>query len=282
MTFSEKRSLPPRILLVDDEKSTRLVIGRSLQLCGYQVDDAADGRLALNCLENGCYDVMLLDLNMPELNGGQVMDIVREQYPDLQVIILTAHATLESAIAAVKTGAADYLLKPQSITQIKEAVQRALKRRFDKTQRLHLINIIGDALDTLQADFHSAESYPADPAETTANIPIELNGMLFDPEQRRLITYAESDSQENPIPRTSELTAHQCAILSFMVANPQKVLSNLEIARQALGYQKISELEADRIVRPHILKLRRKIEADPSNPCLIRSIRGKGYLFSPP
>ena len=106
--------------------------------------------------------------------------------------------------------------------------------------------------------------------------------MLFDPEQRRLITYAESDSQENPIPRTSELTAHQCAILSFMVANPQKVLSNLEIAHQALGYQNISELEADRIVRPHILKLRRKIEADPSNPCLIRSIRGKGYLFSPP
>ena len=67
-----------------------------------------------------------------------------------------------------------------------------------------------------------------------------------------------------------------------MVQHPHKVLSNLEISREALGYQNLTEIEAERIIRPHILKLRRKIEADPHNPRLIRSIRGKGYLFSPP
>ena len=282
MKFSEKRSIPPRILLVDDEKSTRLVIGRSLQLCGYQVNDAADGRQALQALEKYPYDVLLLDLNMPELNGSQVMDIVREKYPDLQVIILTAHASLESAIAAVKTGAVDYLLKPQSINQIKAAVEKALKRSFDKNQHLQLVNIIGDALDTLQTNLNLPAQAPGEKTETNANNPVEMNGMLFDPERRRLITYTEPDGQKNTTPRTSELTAHQCAILSFMVENPQKVFSNLEIARQALGYHNLSDLEADRIIRPHILKLRRKIEADPSNPCLIRSVRGKGYLFSPP
>ncbi|MCE5207345.1 MAG: response regulator transcription factor [Chloroflexi bacterium] len=280
MTHPEQHPFPSRILVVDDEKSTRTVIGRALQLLGYLVDDAENGEQALERLANTRYDVMLLDLNMPIMNGSQVMDVVRDLYPELQVIILTAHATLDSAIAAVKTGAVDYLLKPQSIAQIDKAIQQSLKRRFSQSQRRHLIEIIGEAMHTLQIDDDPSRQ---DTAEAkTRGSPIEMNGMFFDPEQRKLITYEEISVAEQPAVRTSELTAHQSAILTYMVLHPFKVISCLEISREALGYQNLTKIEADHIVRPHILKLRRKIETDPSNPRLIRSVRGKGYLFSPP
>ena len=158
-------------------------------------------------------------------------------------------------------------------------MKRALKRRFIQHQRQHLIDIIGDAMHTLTAEYERPPQYN----ESNKFIgPIQMNGMLFDPEQRKIITCIDTSSPDHPAMRTSELTAHQSALLSYMVLHPQKVLSSLELSREALGYQNLSEIEADRIIRPHILKLRRKIEADPSNPRLIRSIRGKGYLFSPP
>lgn len=280
MTLPERHSFPSRILVVDDEKSTRTAIGRALQLTGYLVNGAEDGEQALKCLADTHYDVMLLDLNMPIMNGRQVMDVVREHYPDLQVIILTAHATLDSAIEAVKTGAVDYLLKPQSIAQINQAIGQALKRQFNKSQRRHLIDIIGEAMHTLQIDGDALSQDTGEQDELVQ--PIELGGMYFDPEQRKLIIYDNESNSEQLPAHTSELTAHQSAILTYMVLHPMKVLSCLEISREALGYQNLTKSEADHIVRPHILKLRRKIETDPSDPRLIRSIRGKGYLFSPP
>jgi DNA-binding response OmpR family regulator len=180
----------------------------------------------------------------------------------------------------VKTGAVDYLLKPQSIAQIEEAIHRALKRRFVQYQRQHLIDIFEDAMDTLQA----VDSLPSQRVSKPSGLSgsIEMNGMLFNPEQRTFITYMGATNTQQPVMRTTELTAHQCAILSYMVLNPHKVLSSLEISSKALGYHNLTNTEADRIIRPHILKLRRKIEANPSNPRLILSVRGKGYLFSPP
>ncbi|NPV57538.1 MAG: response regulator transcription factor [Anaerolineae bacterium] len=280
MTQSDKPKYPSRILIVDDEKSTRLVIGRALQLSGYLIDTAENGKQALERLETTCYDVMLLDLKMPEVSGIQVMDVVRERYPELKMIVLTAHASLDSAITAVKTGAVDYLLKPQSITQIDAAIQRVLKKGVNQAQRQHLIDIMAEAMETLQAQNSAA---PLDVTkQNRLGAPIELNGMLFDPEQRTVISYRESSTPHQPVVRTTELTAHQTAILSYMVLHPNKVLSSLEISREALEYHNLSEIEAVQIVRPHILKLRRKIETDPSYPRLIRSVRGKGYLFCPP
>jgi DNA-binding response OmpR family regulator len=268
MDTPERQTASARILVVDDEKSARTVIARALQLSGYRVDTAEDGRQALEMLSGAAYDVMLLDLNMPVMDGSAVMDAVREHHPDLQVIILTAHASLNSAITAVKTGAVDYLLKPQSIAQIDQAVQAALKRRFNQAQRRHLMNILGEAMQTLQNGEVPAEEQAASPASGI----IEMHGILFDPEQRRL-TAGE---------RTVQLTAHQAAILACMARCPGRVLSCKAIACEALGYPGLSESEAERIVRPHILKLRRKLEPDPAAPVIIRSIRGKGYLFAPP
>lgn len=271
MIPSKPSNLPVRILVVDDEDSTRTVLLRALNLLGYQSEGAGNGRQALERLRSAPFDLMLLDLRMPEMDGVQVMDVVRREYPTLSVIVLTAHATLDSAITAVKAGAVDYLLKPQSISDIQAAIQRALKRTSAERQRQHLIDVIGGALHALQTEDENTFTLPHLPAQN-AN-----NNITFDPELRRLTIRTET----RPATLEVELTSHQADILSYMFQHPQKALTSQEIANKALGYNDLSEIEAERIVRPHILRLRRKIEIDPANPRLIRSVRGKGYLFSP-
>ncbi len=91
----------PRVLVVDDEPTIRKPLVRALELTGYQAVGAASGKEALALLEQVSYDVMLLDMKMPEMDGMQVMDRARQLQPDLLIFILTGHATLESAIAAV-------------------------------------------------------------------------------------------------------------------------------------------------------------------------------------
>ena len=88
-----------RLLIVDDEFNLRTSLGEVLRLRGFQVDEAASGLEALTLLERGAYDLMVLDMVMPGMHGVEVMRRAREMRPDLAVIVLTAHATVESAIA---------------------------------------------------------------------------------------------------------------------------------------------------------------------------------------
>jgi DNA-binding response OmpR family regulator len=267
-----------RILVVDDEENTRIVLARALELLGYQLDSASDGKQALERLEQFDYDLILLDLKMPEMDGVQVMEYIRHERPDLPVIVLTAHATLESAIQAVKAGATDYLLKPQRIADIQEAIQNGLKRRVVRQQRERLIAVMQGALSALQEDEEEISAPSGVPLPHT----IRAKSISLDPERRRVVIYSGDADESRVDELVADLTANQAAILSFMILHPQKVLTSLDLACDALGYRNLSEREAEGIVRPHIARLRRKIEADSSRPKLIRSVRGKGYLFSPP
>jgi len=260
-----------RVLVVDDEESNCAVLVRALQLLGYEAESAANGRLALERLSQIRFSVMLLDLKMPEMNGEAVLANIRSRYPDLGVIVLTAYATLESAIGAVKAGAVDYLLKPQKIAEIDAAIQRALKRQETSRQKEHLVNVMQQALSALQADELSS------PAATSVQETLQLGRLTFDAEHRQVsILPARPDES----PRTVNLTEVQAAILLYLAEHSRRVIGSRELAAQALGYNDLSELEAERIVRPHILRLRRKLENEPGHPEFIRSIRGKGYCFS--
>ena len=141
---------PYRLLIADDEEHTRSALVRAFQLKGYTCRGAADGQEALDILSREDYDLLLLDLRMPNIDGIQVMKTARERHPHLIVIILTAHASMESAITAVKAGAADYLTKPQSINDLEIAVQQALKNRAPDLKRKQLISFMQQTLDSLK------------------------------------------------------------------------------------------------------------------------------------
>ena len=261
-----------RILVVDDEPTVRAVITRALALMGYRVDEAASGSQALARLSLVPYDLMLLDLRMPGMDGVQVMKWVEEAQPGLLVIVLTAHASLESAIAAVRAGAANYLLKPCSIRDIQAAIARALQHRQKALHRQHLVGVIAEAVEALQAkEEGDVLASPERPLRFLHCGPVAL-----DLEKHLVVVRGPDDAGS----LNTELTASEAALLAYLMQHPDTVFSCRQLARAALGYD-VSEREAGIIVRPHISRLRNKIEPDPVHPRLIRTIRGKGYLFSP-
>ncbi|HEM45746.1 MAG TPA: response regulator, partial [Alphaproteobacteria bacterium] len=102
----------PRILVVDDERSMREFLEIFFRREGFDVSTAGDARSAILCLENDDIDVVITDMQMPEGSGLDVMHAARETSPDTVVIVITAFASTDSAIAAMKEGAYDYITKP--------------------------------------------------------------------------------------------------------------------------------------------------------------------------
>jgi DNA-binding response OmpR family regulator len=260
-----------RILVVEDAAPTRKAIVRALNLTGYQADEAISGRQALDKLGSLPYDLMLLDLRLPEMDGVEVMKHVQETHPHLLVIVLTAHATVDSAITAVRAGAVDYLLKPCSIHDIEAAISHALQRRRERLHRQHLIRVMADALEALQADEQQQAATPVAPLERF----LQCGPVALDREKHLAVVSGVGDTGS----LDAELTTNEVALLAYLMQHPETVFSPRELAREALGYE-VSGKEAQDIVRPHISRLRKKIEHDPAHPQLVRTIRGKGYLFS--
>ncbi|MGD8793093.1 MAG: response regulator transcription factor [Anaerolineae bacterium] len=260
-----------RILVVEDEATTRRAITQALNLMGYEAESAASGEQAMARLAMGRYDLMLLDLRMPGMDGIEVMDKVREGYPDLLVLVFTAHATVESAIQAVRAGAVDYLLKPCSVRDVEAAVARALERRRERLRRQHLIQVMAEALSALQAeDARERGTLPGRQERFFQCGPVSLDV------EKRLVVISGGGKRES---LDAELTENESALLAHLMGQPEAIFSCRELASKALGYD-VEEREAQDIVRPHISRLRKKIELDPSQPRLVRTIRGQGYLFS--
>jgi len=117
---------PKRILIVDDEKNVRLTLTQALEAEEWETDTAVNGEEALAKLEGEDFDLMLLDLKMPGMDGMEVLRRVAEDRPDVRVIIITAYGTIESAVEAVKLGAVDYLQKPFAPKQIRDLVTQVL------------------------------------------------------------------------------------------------------------------------------------------------------------
>jgi len=128
--IADRSVLPDaRILIVDDERTTRHTLARLFERMGYRADKAASGQKALEHLAHQRFDLVILDLQMPGMDGLEVLKTARPLSPDTVFIILTAYGTLESAITAIRHGAFDYLLKPSSVKDIVHAVKAGLAER---------------------------------------------------------------------------------------------------------------------------------------------------------
>ncbi len=127
-----------RILVVDDQYPVRVLIQRALAKAGYTVDAVGNGQEALKKLLAQPYALLITDLVMPNMSGLDMLTAVKEKSPDTEVILVTAHGTLESAISAMRHGAHDYLSKPFEINELLNSVQRTLEYRRLKQERTAL------------------------------------------------------------------------------------------------------------------------------------------------
>jgi len=112
-----------QILVVEDSKPLREMLVHVLKEDGTQVDAAKDGRDALDKFHSASYDLIITDLNMPEVTGIELIRKIREQDELVEFIIITGYASLESAVEAIKAGAFDYIIKPFKVEELKVAVR---------------------------------------------------------------------------------------------------------------------------------------------------------------
>jgi len=256
------------VMVVDDEAVARISLAEILRLEDYRVATAASGEEALSLLsKSGPFDLMVLDLKMPGMDGLKVTEAVQRESPGTVIILLTAFGTLETAIEAIRQGAHDYLLKPCPIPEILESVRKGLTKRQQEQQRQHLVSQLQRTLSELV----TAEG--AEVAEEAAS-----------PQPSRFIRICDVvvDRQKHVVMlrgQPLDLTPTEFKILVCLMETPDQVWSPQELVRRAQGYE-TDAWGARAIVRVHVRRLRKKMEMDPSNPKYILNVRGVGYMFA--
>jgi DNA-binding NtrC family response regulator len=125
-----------RVLLVDDEEEFVETLAQRLEVRDLDVTTALSGADALERLDHGEIDVVVLDLQMPGVDGIQVLRKIKEQKPLIEVIMLTGHATVETAIEGMKLGAFDFLIKPTETEELLGKIAQAFSRKSEQDQRI--------------------------------------------------------------------------------------------------------------------------------------------------
>ena len=125
------------VLVVDDEKNIRLTLRETLKSLELTVDTAVNGEEALAMAAQQAYDLVLLDLKMPGMDGLEVLRRLREIRPGTAVVLLTAHGSVETAVEAMKLGAVDFLQKPFAPQEIREVVSQVFGRQKKTKEKAH-------------------------------------------------------------------------------------------------------------------------------------------------
>ncbi len=126
-----------RILVVDDEEAVRYMVTSILEKDGYTVEPVVGGIEAINIVQKKKYDVALLDVKMPKIDGIEVLRFIKENFPDMEVVMLTGEADIKTAVTCMRLGAYDYLTKPYSNDELLTTIERTLERK-----RLRLDNLL--------------------------------------------------------------------------------------------------------------------------------------------
>lgn len=128
--------IPTRVLIVDDEKDFVEMFSLRLKESGDNVLAVYSGQECLQTLEKESIDVVVLDIKMPGMDGIETLKEIKKRYPIVEVILLTGHGAIETAVEGMKLGAYDYLLKPADAKEITEKLQGARKRKDEQEERI--------------------------------------------------------------------------------------------------------------------------------------------------
>src|SRR6476659_4527629 len=116
------------ILIIDDEKAIRKTLSEILSFEGYKVDEASDGEEGLSKFKAKNYDVVLCDVKMPRIDGIEFLQKASECNPDVPIIMISGHGTIETAVEAVKKGAYDYISKPPDLNRLLITIRNAMDK----------------------------------------------------------------------------------------------------------------------------------------------------------
>jgi len=261
----ERSQASAKILVVDDEPAARLSLAEVLLLEGYDVAVAASGEEAIDLLPEGPFDLAIVDLKMPGMDGLEVVQTLQERAANTIIIMLTAHGTLETAVQAMRQGAHDYLLKPANVNEIMASVKAGLDKRRRELRRHELLSLMQHTLAAMTDE----APMPATGQQVLTDRFLQVREVLVD-QQKHLATFRGA---------SLDLTPTEFKLLIYLLSHPDEVLSPQELVRKVQGYE-ADHWESRSIIRVHIRRLRQKLEPDPAHPTYIITVRGAGYMFA--
>ena len=260
------------ILIVDDEDRLRLSLSLILQKENYRVETAANVAEAREYLQLREYDLMFLDLNMPGVSGIDLLAEVHRRAPNMPVLILTAHAGLETAIQAVRLGARDYLIKPVEPVVILNRVEEILAEREQPARKKEIVSQIQDLLAELQKMDGEATTPTSSLAALPSTNPARfLKKGVFELDLHA--RYATLNGKYTPV--TGIYFDYLCTLLRHAPG----VVAYKTLVKEAQGYD-VAMAEARDLARWRIHELRKIIETDLERPQYILTVRGTGYRLA--
>src|SRR5438445_12726215 len=134
----EETIVNEKILIVDDDDGVRAVLGQSLQDAGHRVSSAESGEKAIASVREEAFDLIILDMVLPRVDGMAVLKDITALRPEMPVIMITGYASVETAIKAMKMGAVDYIVKPFRMEEVHLVVGEALERRSLRRETVYL------------------------------------------------------------------------------------------------------------------------------------------------
>ena len=134
-----------KVLLVDDEKDFLEVMSERLVSRGFEVDTSTSAEAAIQRIRDELYDAVIMDLRMPGTDGLEALKLIKEKKPEMQIILLTGHATIQKGVEAIKLGASDFMEKPADIEEITKKIKKAKEQKMlilDKMNQDRVIDAI--------------------------------------------------------------------------------------------------------------------------------------------
>jgi two-component system response regulator MtrA len=219
------------VLLVEDDASIREIASLGLEQAGFRVTSAGDGREGLLHFRQGAFDLAVLDVMLPTLDGFEVLREIRKD-SQTPVVMLTARSDLHDVVVGLELGADDYVTKPFELPELVARIKAVLRRSA------------------------------AEPSERV----IAVDGLEIDPAAFTV----RREGEEIP------LTATEFKLLLELARRPKQVFTRELLLELVWNYDYLGD---SRLVDAAVQRLRAKIEADPKEPKLIRTVRGVGYRF---
>jgi DNA-binding response OmpR family regulator len=226
-----------KILLVEDEESLAIGLKYNLTEEGFDVTWIKNGKDAIEKLNSEEYDLIILDIMLPYINGFEITQYVREKNPQLPLLILTALTRKEDRVKGLELGADDYVTKPFHLDELILRVKGMLKRKMWYKTAIN-----------------------SQPVYKFGNIEIDFENLICIRGKNKI-----------------RLTPHEAMALKYLIQNKGKIVSRKDLLENVWSIK--AEIET-RTVDNFIVRLRKHIEPDPSNPTYIKSVRGVGYMFS--
>jgi DNA-binding response OmpR family regulator len=258
-----------KILIVDDEPALRQTLGAILKRSGFIPVLAGTGQEGLGKLGRDSFSLIFLDIKLPDVMGVDLLPKIHQIDPDLPVVILTAHATLDAAIQAVRGGARDFLVKPIDPKAIINRVDQILQENKEPQRQREIISQVQDLLAELHPpdiSGHRTETPQAQASDGDAARFLSCGMIKADLHTQHI----EFDGAVIPIPPSSFEY-----LITLMRHSPEAV-SFEALVKESQGYE-CSRNEARDITRWHMHKLRKALEQDSSDPQHLITVRDLGY-----